>query len=577
MRPSWADIGERVGGRFALSWMMIAGSAPFLIFGLLATEQTDGDPRATLGVFVAGFASHLMMGAMFGLAALTIFRHRRHRTIALPVILGFYFVVGQVRMATLVGVLEWWGVAQSVPVWARVVTSAFLFPLAFGFNAYSLESLQRYVDQRSALVRSLVEAEHELGSQTLAVDSLRDAFLSSVDQEITEVNQEAAKSFDELAKRVRSGDNPRPELDELLEKADSQWRAISHSTWARAQIDMPRPRVREFVDALATSRPLSAWATGLGGVFLFSISLARILPLTPALLTTLAWLVIMLSLQRLVNWLPTRVPRHSIAVFLVGFLVLLTGAGMFALVPGIGSEQLAGPVSLHFSTVFTAVLVGTGPALAKSQESVLAALQRHLDDATIRRLRTESELVILARKVAARLHARSRGYFLAHVLRLQRALDVSDRDVALAEIAKIQQGLREDRAEESAEVSGQPRDLDRFLANWRGLVQLKSNLHTVPIDPSIRTPLESLVMEAVNDAVRHGQADWIDIALEPLSGYARLVVQNNGTPFEPGAPGMGSGRLDQIAPGRWTRDVDVMGFTRLTVELPYDTSPAEGA
>lgn len=79
----------------------------------------------------------------------------------------------------------------------------------------------------------------------------------------------------------------------------------------------------------------------------------------------------------------------------------------------------------------------------------------------------------------------------------------------------------------------------------------------------------SATAHSVADAVRHGGADWVEISLQPSGKHSLLTVVNNGTFQEIAGPGLGSARLDQWAPGAWSRQVDVMGFARLRVQLSH--------
>jgi signal transduction histidine kinase len=108
----------------------------------------------------------------------------------------------------------------------------------------------------------------------------------------------------------------------------------------------------------------------------------------------------------------------------------------------------------------------------------------------------------------------------------------------------------------------------RFLANWRGLIDIDSNLHVVSVPDALHPPINTIVMDAVNDAVRHGGADWVEIYLDDSGEKVVLSIRNNGTPPS-NAPGGGVGgkTLDRLATAGWSREVDVLGFTRLRVEF----------
>jgi len=221
--------------------------------------------------------------------------------------------------------------------------------------------------------------------------------------------------------------------------------------------------------------------------------------------------------------------------------------------------------AMHLTVVLTSFLVGYGPAAAKSNENALLALRRHLDAASISRLKVESELVVLAQKVASRLHAENRGAFTAKILNLQRSLDSGDAEQAVEDLREVRDVL----------VSHSPRDADpadddllRFLANWRGLIDIDSNLHVANVPDELHPPINTIVMDAVNDAVRHGGADWVEIDLDDSGANIFLSIRNNGTPpSDDTGGGVGGKTLDRLATAGWKREVDVLGFTRLRVEF----------
>lgn len=568
MRVDFATVQSRVGGRFALSWNMVISSLPFFAFGLVATEVSPPE-WFTLGPTVAlvALAGHAVIALGFLWGRLLWRPGHRERPIEMWKLVLWFFVIAQARVGVLLWGLDLAGLDNDVPLWSRVVTSGLLLPLVFTFSAYSLESLERYREGRKALIESIVAAESQLDRQEEAVGSLRDAFMGSIDEKISAVNDETADALEGLATRIAHGEDTKPELQQLLERADARWRSISHSTWRGARIDVPPSTAREFVDTLASSRPLSSLSVVFGSVFIFSLGLGRTLPVEVAVIATLVWLVVMLAGVWLVNEVSARAPVSAPAVFGFGIVALgLIGMGLWW-TPNGGPDQIAGAYGLHLCVVATSLFVGFGPALAKNQRSVTDALSRHLDQATIRRLRVESELLVMARKVASRLHTETRGYFLAHILTLQRALDEGDTEGALGEIRSIQAALRDHY--DRSEVEENRSEIQTFLANWRSLVTIDSNLHTTKIPPPIRDTVHGIVMDSVADAVRHGGADWVEISLEPGVNHSVLTVINNGSADGLARSGLGSARLDQWAPGAWSRQVDVMGFVRLRVSLTH--------
>ncbi len=573
-------VEERVGGRYAVSSLAFVVSAPLMVLSFVATEMSLLGSWRDVGLTMAtALLGHLGLGLVFGMAALTVLRKRRISPVPLWLLTLVYLVAANVRLAVLLNFMELWGLPDTTPLWLRVLTSSLLIPLCYGLASYSLESLRRYRATRNRLLQSIIEAGLQLDRQQGAVNSLRDAYLRGVEKEISDAHTHAAEDFDHLRRRIASGFDARPELKSLLERTDSTLRSISHQALANAKIDVPPIRAREFVDTVFLSKPLSITTLSASAAFLFLIVFARGLPALSALTWSVVWWAVVVAVAAASNVAGARGRWWSPPALVSGYTVtLLLGGGMF-FVPGLDPQRAWGALSVHLIGVFLAPVVGSGPAIVKSQDAVLQALQKHLDSQTISRLKVESELAVLARKIANRLHAETRGVFLAHVLKLQRCLDDGDLEEALKLVDTIRADLLDTHPEQAGEGRSEKEVLS-FLDNWRGLVDIDTNLHTARIPKSLTSALEVLVMNAVNDAVRHGGADWVNVQWEKGEDWYTLTVVNNGqpTPRYTGA-GLGDETLTELAGGGWSRTVDVMGFTRLVArfEAPSTKRKPRGA
>ena len=154
---------------------------------------------------------------------------------------------------------------------------------------------------------------------------------------------------------------------------------------------------------------------------------------------------------------------------------------------------------------------------------------------------------------------------MARVLNLQRSLDSGDVEKAVADLRGVRESLS---SGSSGDSEPDDDDLLRFLANWRGLIEIDSNLHVANVPDALHPSINTIVMDAVNDAVRHGGADWVEIDLDDSGEKVVLSIRNNGTPPNGGiGGGVGGKTLDRLATAGWSREVDVLGFTRLRVEF----------
>jgi hypothetical protein len=563
VRTSWRDLLDRLGGPYAFSPLMVLLSSPLMIVGLIGTEYQGGGRVEVGAIALIGVAGQLVLWLCFWLAS----RLDRGDGNTSPwFYLVVYLIAGQVRVVTLVAGFELFAVPHTTPLWQRVLTSALLIPLVFGFSSYSWAALMKYMALRAELIEQIAQSEIDLGQRRGIIASMRESFLKTVDVQVDQANAKTLESLSELEKQVEQGAVPAPELARLIEEADSRWRGISHRTFENARITLPRVRIGEFLDTMVASRPLSGWTIFFGSVFVFALTFSRILPLLEAVVWGVLWLAVYFPLTRLLNIVGSRIPRGRSWVFVLGVLTLILSGLWTFMIPGLEGVAHWAPFVIHVTVLISSVVIGMGPAVSSNNQRVIDALKRHLDQGTIDALRVESELVVLARKVASRLHAENRGEFMARILRLQQCLDRGEKDDALAEIRAIREALHTQRESDDDILDD---DLMRFLNNWRGLVDINSNLHTAIVPDHLHPAINTVVMDAVNDAIRHGNADWIEVHLETGKEEVVLTVSNNGAhPGEQSSLGMGAATLDRLAMGGWSRVVDVLGFTRLTARFP---------
>ena len=109
------------------------------------------------------------------------------------------------------------------------------------------------------------------------------------------------------------------------------------------------------------------------------------------------------------------------------------------------------------------------------------------------------------------------------------------------------------RAQEKAPV-GAVAEVRRKVALWDELCAID-----VQIDAGIDDSTGSgervgrVVEEGLANAIRHGGATALTVALKPVDGGIRIVIDDDGTgpPATP-VPGLGSTVLDQATGGRWS-------------------------
>jgi hypothetical protein len=181
-----------------------------------------------------------------------------------------------------------------------------------------------------------------------------------------------------------------------------------------------------------------------------------------------------------------------------------------------------------------------------------------------------------ARDIADRVHGDLQGALLAAAARLRRLPEGAAE--ARAELERVDAALA--RAVGPRTVSPGPplgAQLAELESRWRGFLAVRFASGPpggeLPIDAGLtfggRTDrlIAGIVSESLTNAYRHGMARQVDVVVTVAHGRVTLTVDDDGTGPLGGRHGIGSGHLDAVAPGAWSRSAREGGGTRLEVTL----------
>lgn len=155
--------------------------------------------------------------------------------------------------------------------------------------------------------------------------------------------------------------------------------------------------------------------------------------------------------------------------------------------------------------------------------------------------------------------------------------------------ARLSQELRA-RISSALDALSEPRDattdlrllLDDLIELWSGAVEIHATCSEDDHDAIHQQPLAAyavaeIVREACSNAIRHGNANRIDVSIRVSPGdrTAEVIVTNDGAPLEPAAPpGLGSQLFDEVALD-WRRE-HVGQRVRLVARGPVEVPAAGG-
>ena len=580
MASRWGEASSRVRGRWAISLTAYLIASPFWILGFLFNEAvTYASWENALGIAVVATLGHLGLGLVFLIAHLTVLRRRAQDPAPLGLVITVWGLAGATRAVVLVVGLTAFGLDDVIPTQQRVLFSALMAIAGFAVAAYALDAIERFSVARAQVLNVLLHGEEQLAAHRAAVASMQEALVAKVDKKLKESHDATIDALDQLEESLTSNSQALPALEDLRELSDSTWQRISQDLWDAAPSEPPKIRLRELLELWATSRPFRLLYLVLASAFLFILLYNRVLDPTVGALLVGLWTASALTVGALGNWLLPSLQKYAVPAFLVVVTFLVFSSIPLLVLADSWGQEMENPwrvVSVHALSVFLALSTALPSSVESARERILAGLKRSLDSTTLEKLHVESQLKVLSHKIANRLHGDVRGNFLAAILKLQDQIARGNTRAAALEIQSLRDILQE--SQDVTPVAADSRvDLEKFVHNWGALVDIALDQPLSTLEDAYVTAVHTIVVDAVNNAVRHGKADWIRIGFSREPGALMVTIQNNGEAKQSGRAGLGTAHLNLYAPDKWSLVRTANGLTQLLVRLESSSLPQESA
>jgi len=567
---SLAVIKERVGGKYALSLKMFMVGSPFWTVGFVLNEKAS---FTSVSGFFTVFAIALLGQAVMGLTLLAGRLPLRGRTSERPVALTYLVVIWSSSALTRIVVITQGfalvGIADDVPLASRLVVSGFMATVGYGIGSYGFDAYDRFRAHRAQLLTELLASEDQLATHRAAVETMKKTLLNQVDSQLRESHESSTQSLADLEQTLITRSDSRPALSELHALSDQTWHSVRKILGPNAPTKLPKVGIRELLNIFAESGPFRPPLLATVAVFLYLLIYSRTFDWLTGAFVVVGWLGALVILTLGFNALlkvtgPATVP----------LLIVMSAGVVFSAIPllqvaslvGVTADNPFSVISVHALALTVTLLTSLPPTVARARRSVLENLQRHTDSATLEKLHVESQLAIVTEKIASHLHGDVRGNFLASVLNLQRHIDSGNTDEARATIEKLRSAL-------ASQMDLSPPDVDSegqlaiFIKNWSAILDIECERPMSTIPAEFMSAFHTVVVDAVNNAVRHGSADWVRIGFTIESDALALNIRNNGNPRATARVGLGTIHLNQLAPDNWSRFTNDQGITQLVVRL----------
>lgn len=559
---------SRIGGRWAVSWQGYLLLAPFAIpLSMLVVPAFFESGTLVVGLLVSTGA-YLVAGGVLALASITVLGDRARR----PVPAWWIFVIGGVawllRSAVFAAYLAWARLPEDTPLRLRLVVGFLLGALLVPGVAWLLATLDEFRSERQRLLGELVSRELQAEESAAYLDLVRRELLAPIEAQV-----HAA------ATRLPRTDGPpdpavalaaRSELDSLQEALRHTSRELAPALHEKAR-DRSRLPVRAVVDATAR-RPFSLWPIPFFSVIAV-LYVSRFTPLGPTVVAVASAGLWSIAVVVVANHLCGRTARPSIPLY-AGCVGLMLASGIAAAVvmhltgeADHASVKLMVTLAVPLTMLMVAGGVAHGVNVAK--DAVLTDLHTSISAAEVRRRTLESEESRIRRDIATHLHGTVAANVTAASMRLRQAMDDGDADAAMHALTEAR-GLLEANLATSSLVDDSDLDrlLDALVDSWRGLVTILVEVEEHgPLPPVLVRTIVDVVTEAVNNAVRHGDAENIDVVLAVDDRTIEVEVRADGHRLEAAGRGLGSDLFDRAAPGAWSLTAGPAGGSVLRVTL----------
>jgi len=571
VKLSWRLIQERVGGRHAISLAVYLIGSPFWVMGFVLNEPATYDSLGNASlVMVITLCGQAVMGLVLFLAHLTVARNRAQKPVSLVLMAGVWGGSSAARILTVVFALEISGLPDSVPLETRIVVSALMAIAGYGLGSYGMDALDRFRNERARILSDLIDSEEQLSAHRVTVETMKDVLLHNLDNQLKQAGVLSAQSLDRLEAAIASRVDTKPALEELRLLSEETWRTVSRDLWAKAPSAAPTIKISEILTVFSRSGPFQIPFLATGAFFLYLLVYARTFEPATGAIVTIAWLGAMVPFSLVFNAVLRRLTKFAITSFAVLALVVIFSSFPLVAVAslvGATTDEPARIVGVHTLTMTLVLMSTLLPTIGRASQRILDTLRRSIDSTAMEKLHIESQIDIASKKLASRLHGDIRGNFLASVLALQKNLETDNVAQARAAIEKLRKLLAETIELETESSEATREALQKFLTNWSALVDISVEKPLEEVPAEFLSAFHTVVVDAVNNAVRHGAADWIRINFSTESDGLLVNIMNNGRKDSSNRVGLGTLHLNQLAGDMWNRSTNDQGITQLVARL----------
>jgi hypothetical protein len=361
---------------------------------------------------------------------------------------------------------------------------------------------------------------------------------------------------------------------QLRSAAQETVRPLSRSLWSKTAARLDPIRLGNILRNIITKQPLRPVALAVIYVVANFANAIAVFGWSAGLTLVSVGVAMILIIAGLANLAMRRWPARHAVLFLAGALLLQAGSLLtFPLREWAGLAPYSWAEFVLGTTVGLLVILLTSGAgsLRNHREDVARTFQSDIDRELIESVAASRQMAQLARDSARILHGTVQTRLIACAVAIERAVDTRDVKTFQSALREAYSVLAEPTRLDIDEDTTLEAEVSRKVALWSGLCAIAVEVEPVAAGASGRMARDAgrVVEEGLSNAIRHGGASEIHVAVRGSHEHLEVVVLDNGCGPQGGAPGLGSSLLDSVSDS-WTLTSTASG-ARLSVTLHDDS------
>ena len=488
--------------------------------------------------------SYALMAIPFALAMRTpwITNDGRREFIAL-------IVVGLVRGFAILDIGLLLDLPQVKPYLLRPLNSGIAVPLWFLMIRFIFGSRQDFQKLFHELyVRNIREKVAEILPSN---KKLKDHEIDSIEEKVKKTLEPLRKQIEEVAGIELDNETLKKESLIIQSFIEDRLRPLSHELWRQQQIKPPKMNYLAFLWRLTFTTKSQF------GLAIFPSFVYGIVSLTTITNFDFAWRHSLLNMAvQIIIYLAFEFAYQRIQS--ARNYLNLSAILLCAIVPAFMDEVFLG--SLYQEVVPRLaewVYIGWFLALSLAFSIAKSQTDYRKEIVGILLLDIESSPLVdkgqdkqLAEKYAKYLHGDIQSTLSSSQMQMMQASEKGDVELGKSAIEKMASVLRRDHYEYAIGEAISPiARFQQIIDAWDGIATIAIDVDDSDISDAALLKVSDVIEELVSNAIRHGQANVINVEVTVLEGNIQITIRDNGRPMEKGRKGLGSSLLKENSLG----------------------------